>query len=267
MEKINFGILTAVVIAVLMTSVALALPSNRGIDKAKEMSPAITDEGLKASPEFVAELPESELTKIVFIRYAPGFQKDKPCNNDGVCDPEEKGWCGDCKGGGEEEPPTTTCYGFLADSKPSWNWIEDYYYTASELGTSSALAIGIWNEATSTTIFGNGLSGAGSWGSYDYKNSITFGSYPEEGVIAVTKIWFRGKNVYEYDILFDTDYFPNTGEPDLDTVVLHEFGHGAGLNDLYDATCTSEVMYGVYDGVDLDLGPGDTEGIQILYGI
>ena len=51
----------------------------------------------------------------------------------------------------------------------------------------------------------------------------------------------------------------------MDTVVLHEFGHAAGLDDLYNTACVSEVMYGIYDGVDLDLGPGDIAGIQILY--
>ncbi|MFQ6084545.1 MAG: matrixin family metalloprotease [Candidatus Aminicenantia bacterium] len=251
-------------------SIASALPSNKGIEKAKKVSPAIDESTgeLRAPPEFVAELPESKLTKVVFIRYAPGFQKDKPCNNDGVCDPDEKGWCGDCKGGGEEEPPTTVCYGFLANSKPRWNWIENYYYSDSGLGTLSASTVSNWESVPNTRdIFGSGTFGAFPWGVYDYKNSIIYGDYPEAGVIAVTATWFRGKNIYEYDILFDTDYFPGTGAIDLDTVVLHEFGHGGGLDDLDDPACVSEVMYGVYDGVDLDLGPGDTIGIQTLYGI
>jgi len=274
MKKVGLGILIAVLLTVLAVGVASALPTNRGIGRAKEASSAITDDGVKAPPEFVVQLPESKLTKIVFIRYAPGFQKDKSCNNDGVCDSEEKGWCADCKGGGEEEPPTTTCYGFLAGSKPRWNWVENYYYNDSGLETASAWAISVWNGTTSATIFGSGLSGAGAWGVYDYKNSISYGDYddtgmcptPEPCVIGVTSIWFRGKNIYEYDIMFDTDYFPGSSV-DLDTVVLHEFGHGGGLDDLYDEVCVTEVMFGIYDEVDLDLGPGDTVGIQTLYGI
>lgn len=248
MRKILLGILVGVVGVVLMVGVALAFSANKGV---------------KGPPEFVPQLSESKLTKIVFIRYAPGFQKDKPCNNNGVCDPNEKGWCSDCKNGGEE-PSETTCYGFLAGSKPSWNWVEDYYYSTSKLGTASEWATGVWNGATSATIFGSGFSGAGSWGIYDYKNSIVFDDYPDSNVIAVTAIWFRGKNIYEYDIMFDEDYFP--GSVDLDTVVLHEFGHGAGLDDLYDTACVTEVMHGVYDEVDLDLGQGDIIGIKKLYG-
>ena len=66
--------------------------------------------------------------------------------------------------------------------------------------------------------------------------------------------------------MLDVDYFPN-GSLDLDTVVLHEFGHAAGLNDLYDTTCQDEVMYWLYQGVRTVLGEGDTLGIQTLYGI
>jgi len=225
--------------------------------------------GMVAPPKFVPyQPPESQLTKIVFIRYAPGFQKDKSCDNDGVCDPDEKGWCSDCKGGEETTtttvPPTTTCYGFLSGSKPKWNWVEDYYYSDSRLGTTSASATATWDVATSATIFGSGIAETHSWGVYDNKNAITFGNYPEAGVIAVTAIWYRGKNIYEYDIMFDTDYFPDT--VDLDTVALHEFGHGAGLDDLYDVACEGNVMYWRYTGKKTTLGSGDEAGIQILYG-
>ena len=263
MKKIALGILIGVVGVVLTVSVASALP-----EKAKIASLAINDAGnVVAPPAFVSpfpsQLPESELTKIVFIRYAPGFAKDKPCNGDGVCDPNEGGWCSDCKGG---EEPTTACYAFLSGAKPKWNWVENYY-SPSELGTVSAWATKTWDDVTSATIFGSGFSGTYQWGVYDDKNAISYGEYPEAGVIAVTALWYRGKNIYEYDIMFDTDYFFPDSTIDLDTVALHEFGHAAGLNDLYDVACASEVMYGYYKGVKTTLGSGDTVGIQTLYGI
>lgn len=276
MKKIALGILIGVVTVVLTVGVALALP-----EKAKIASPAINDAGnvvappeedIVAPPSFVtpfpSQLPESELTKIVFIRYAPGFAKDKPCNSNGVCDPNEGGWCSDCKGG---EEPTTACYTFLSGAKPKWNWVEGYYYSTSELGTASAWATDLWNGVTSATIFGDGVSGTYPWGKYDYYNSISYDNYPEDGVLAVTAIWFRGKNIYEYDIMFDTDYpwGDATVDPtvfDLPTVTLHEFGHGAGLNDLYDAVCSGNVMYWQYTGVKGTLAEGDVTGIQTLYG-
>jgi hypothetical protein len=256
MNKIILGFLTGTILTALaLSGIAFALPQNQGTAKA---------------PDFVQQLPESQLNKIVFIRYAEGFGKEKVCDYDGVCDPDETGWCADCKNGGEEPPAEPTCYGFLSGAKPHWNWIENYYYSDAGLGASVDSAVSTW-EAVSGEIIGDGIAGSYPWGVYDLNNSISYGDYDDEGqcptsdpcVIGVTKIWYRGKNIYEYDILFDTDYFP--GAIDLDTVVLHEFGHAVGLDDLYNGECTSEVMYGTYDGVDLDLGLGDTAGIQTIY--
>ena len=272
MKKIGLGILFAAVAVILTAGIVFALPSNRGIDKAREVSPAIADEGLKAPPEFVAQLPENKLTKIVFIRYAPGFQKGKTCNNDGICDSDEKGWCADCKKEGDISE--TSCYGFLAGSKPRWNWTEDYIYNDGSLSGPFSDAVAIWENPVSGDIFGAGNSGSGyTWGVYDYVNSISSGDYPEEGVLAVTAIWFRGKNIYEYDIMFDTDYAwgdvtINPNVFDLPTVALHELGHGAGLGDLYDVACKDNVMYG-YISLGEEkriLVDGDIIGIQKLYG-
>lgn len=220
--------------------------------------------GINTPPEFVVNLPESKLTKVVFIRYASSFQKDKPCDYDGVCDPDERGWCSDCKGGGEEPPEEpTACYDFISGAKPKWNWVEDYYYSTADLGDSSVSAVTTWESATSGDIFGSGVAESYKWGVYDYINSISYGDYSDPNVIGVTAIWFRGKNIYEYDIMFDTDFFP--GDYDLPTVTLHEFGHAAGLGDLYDSVCMDEVMYGIYEGIKTDLRAGDISGIQKLY--
>ena len=239
----------------LIGGAASVIAANKGTQKAK------------GAPEFVMELSEKDLTKIVFIRYAPGFEKEKPCNNDGICDADERNWCSDCKST-IEEPTVAPCYDFLAKSKPRWNWLENYYYNDSALGSLSAIAVNTWENVPNTRdIFGNGLFGSYTWGVYDYNNSVSFANYPEEGVLGVTAIWFRGKNIYEYDIMYDTDYFP-TGSFDLPTAVLHEMGHAAGLGDLYDTTCIDNVMYGYLSPGQVKTTPigGDIIGLQTLYG-
>jgi len=248
------------IMAALLVGLAFALPSNQGIDIAKEKNPVIGDNGN-------VQLPEKELTKVVFIRYKPGKEPLATCGN-GICEPREN-WKNCPKDCPKETTTTTTipantCYGFLSGAKPKWNWVENYYYS-NGLGKVSAWATKTWDDATSATIFGSALPGAGQWGVYDNKNSITFGEYSDPNVIAVTALWFNKNIIYEYDIMFDTDYFPGT--TDLATVALHEFGHAAGLDDLYKDACDTEVMYGYYHGIDIDLGSGDLAGIHILYGV
>lgn len=209
---------------------------------------------------------EKDLHKVVFIRYAPG--KEPVCDDDGICEPREnwKKCPNDCPKGDEEPTPPpeeSTCYGFFSGAKPKWNQPENYYYEAG-LGGVSEWATDTWEAVTAGDIFGGSIPGYYAWGVYDYRNAISYGNYDDPNVIAVAAIWFQAKTIYEYDIMFDTNYFP--GEIDLDTVALHEFGHGAGLNDLYKSECQGEVMYGYYEGEKTVLGEGDIIGIQTLYG-
>jgi len=164
----------------------------------------------QGAPEFVPQLGEKDLQKVVFIRYAPDFHAARVCDYDGVCDADENPSCADCKKNGDDpEEPTNSCYTFLAGSKPKWNWVEDYTANDSGLLASSNSAVVTWESATSNEIFGQGIAGDAPWGVYDYTNTVLYGNYDDPNVIGVTAIWFRGKNIYEYDILYDTDYFPD----------------------------------------------------------
>ena len=228
MRKI-LGLLIGLILVLVAVGVVSAAQGNKG--------------GKAVTPPF-PQPAEKDLQKVVFIRYAPGKEP---------------------KGARPKPTPTpsTACYDFLSGSKPKWNWVEDYYSSTNDLERVSLWATRKWDAATSATIFGDGLSGSYPWGKYDLINSISYGNYSDPNVIAVTAIWFKGKSIYEYDIMFDTDYFPGT--TDLDTVALHEFGHGAGLDDLYNSVCQDEVMYGYYIGVKTTLDQGDITGIKTLY--
>jgi len=179
--------------------------------------------GKAVTPPF-PQPAEKDLQKVIFIRYKPGFQKEDRCDNDGICEKgENPGLCpNDCSKDKEEPTPTpetSVCYGFLSGAKPKWNQPEGYYYEVG-LGSVSEWATDTWEAAISGDIFGGGILGNYSWGIYDYRNAISYGDYSDPNVIAVTAIWFRAKTIYEYDILFDENYFP--GDIDLDTVVLHD---------------------------------------------
>jgi len=164
-------------------------------------------------------------------------------------------------------PTPSNCYGFLSGAQPRWTWTENLYY-ADGLAQVTNWATNEWDSLTSVDIFGEAALAQYPWGVYDGMNAVSFGDYQEANVIAVTAIWYLGNVIYEYDMMFDYDYFPNGQELfyDLETVALHEFGHAAGLGDLYTSPCSGEVMYGYYAGVKTDFGNGDLTGIQILYG-
>lgn len=107
-------------------------------------------------------------------------------------------------------------------------------------------------------------------------NTIVWGNYPTDGVIAVTILWYNRatKTIVEFDIVFDTDYrWGDAAEDpsvmDLQNIATHELGHGAGLGDVYQSVAYRETMYGYSDHgetIKRDLYIGDKTGITKLYG-
>ncbi|MGB9960248.1 MAG: matrixin family metalloprotease [Candidatus Bathyarchaeales archaeon] len=114
-------------------------------------------------------------------------------------------------------------------------------------------------------------------GKLDGANTIVWGNYPEQGVIAITIIWSSRvtKEILEFDMVLDTDFtWGNATEKgnavmDLQNIVTHELGHGLGLGDVYLTAANQETMYGYAaygETIKRSLYNGDMAGITKLYG-
>lgn len=136
----------------------------------------------------------------------------------------------------------------------------------------------IWDQQTGKELFGNTpvIDYSVYYGQQDYKNVISFGSYPNSGVIAVTSVWFNRKSgsIVEFDMLFNTYYTwgdatVNASSMDLQNIATHELGHAVGLNDIYNSGFSYVTMYGYSYNGDIDkrtLETPDIIGLQQMYG-
>ncbi|MDP2908140.1 MAG: matrixin family metalloprotease, partial [Nanoarchaeota archaeon] len=137
---------------------------------------------------------------------------------------------------------------------------------------------------TSKELFNNiyTVDSTAQYGVQNFKNAIAFGNYQQAGVIAVTSIWYTrvGKQIVEFDMLFDTDYTWGNADPnndgisdnslmDLQNIATHELGHGVGLNDIYSTSCNTVTMYGYSNYGDIakrSLEAPDVTGLRSMYG-
>ena len=116
-------------------------------------------------------------------------------------------------------------------------------------------------------------------GAFRGYNTISFGSYGNQNVIAVTTVWgyFGGKpsqrEILEAHILMN-DYYVwgdaalNPSVMDLQNIFTHELGHVAGMGDLYQSAAREETMFGYSSEGETkkrDLYKGDVTGITSLY--
>jgi len=116
----------------------------------------------------------------------------------------------------------------------------------------------------------------------DYINRIVWQDLGDSGVIAYNSFWFNRaeKKIVESDVVFNSDYdwsldcgdedceSAGSEKMDLQNIATHEFGHN-GLGDLYSPPTTALTMYGYSSEGEIDkrdLGTGDINGIQALYG-
>lgn len=213
------------------------------------------------------------LEKKVFIHYRQGFGRP--------ADLPAKG-----------KPKEPSCYGFLAKGA-YWKELPQDIILGENLpnGLSKQLvegavrdAFGEWDSHTGALLSRNyTFDPNASWDDEvsDGRNEVLFDSYSNNNVIAVTIIWgyFSGpiqtREILEFDILFN-NYFTwgdaqsDPGLMDVQNIATHELGHGLGLDDIYQTSCSLVTMYGYSSEGDIekrDLAPADITGIQKLYGI
>ena len=207
---------------------------------------------------------KDNLEKVTFIHYKDGKVK--------AVDPKAR-------------PGTTNCYKLMGVKWPSTNPFINYVINPENSGlntnfVTSAISTSAetWDSATSKELFSNtySIDSKAQYGVQDYENAIAFGDYSNGNVIAVTSVWYTriGKQIVEFDMLFNTDFAwgdatVDETKMDLQNIATHELGHSVGLADLYNA-CTQETMFGYSDygeTIKRDLNSGDIAGLQKIYGI
>lgn len=249
----KFGVLTIVFLLLLSVAASASMlipaadPAKENA-KAPEMSPVIGDDW--------------DLARIDFVHYAkpdspPG--KDKPT-----------------------KPSKDACYKLLG---VKWKALPASYVInpanpdgLTEEFVTSAIMTGAeaWDDVTSAELISGGIDYAAQYGVQDYVNAVVFGAYPEPNAIAVTSIWFtrRGKQIVEFDMIFNTNFAWGDGEAvpslmDLQNIATHEFGHGVGMDDIYTSECSEVTMYGYSNYGDIikrTLEQSDITGLQSMYG-
>ena len=182
----------------------------------------------------------------------------------------------------EEEPPKDNSYCEL------WGgWLDgtvDYYVNSNvNLVTggdpiaairSSAEA---WDIVTTDELFNCAGETAKSWYEEDFQNTVSRVKFIPQDTLAIAVMWYALDTmiIYEVDIVFNT--FHNWGigpvkrdkAYDIQNVATHEFGHPAGLDDLYDRIYDELSMYGYSsksETIKRSPEDGDKVGARGLYG-
>jgi len=190
------------------------------------------------------------------------------------------------------------CYAFITGSAIKWKVAENYLIDptnssgldASFVTSKIQEAVFAWDNETGSTIFGGEVFGAvdrASIGnSANGQNEWVFDTIDDPGVIAVTIVWGifsgppRNRELREWDMVFDDVDFDwgdagptnenalgNTAIMDFLNILVHEFGHAAGLGHPED-TCTEESMFRFAEEGETKkrtLFAGDIAGIKKLY--
>jgi len=215
------------------------------------------------SPQGEENSKAPDLEKIEFIHWKKGYGK-----------PE---WA--------KAPKAPSCYKFFSP-KVKWASLPVSYtinptnpqnLPESFIGKAVFDSAETWDAAATSKELMDGytIDNTAVYGDQNYKNAVTFGNYPTEGVIAVTTTWYNPatKRIVEFDMMFDTDWtwgdaLADSSKMDLQNIATHELGHGVGLADVYDTVCSEVTMYGYSDYGEIKkrtLEQPDITGLLGLY--
>ena len=148
-----------------------------------------------------------------------------------------------------------------------------YGLSSSGVVTTITASAETWDDETNFEVFVYGGTTSRSAGRRDGYNVVSWGSYYSSRAIAVTYIWYRGSRIIETDTKMNTYYrwslSGEAGKMDVQDIMTHEFGHWAGLDDLYDSADYWLTMYGragYGETYKQTLGKGDILGLEAWYG-
>jgi len=154
-------------------------------------------------------------------------------------------------------------------------WINpknNYGFSASAVVTTITTSAETWDKQTAYAVFSYQGTISLSAGKRDNYNVVAWGGY-QAGVIAVTYIWYSGSQILETDtrmnIVYKWSLSGEAGKMDVQNIMTHEFGHWAGLADLYGDVDYWLTMYGYANYGETykrTLGLGDINGLEAWYG-
>jgi len=154
-------------------------------------------------------------------------------------------------------------------------WINpknNYGFSVSAVVTTITTSAETWDKETAAAVFSYQGTTSLSAGKRDNYNVVAWGGY-QAGVIAVTYIWYSGSQILETDtkmnIVYKWSLLGEAGKMDVQNIMTHEFGHWAGLADLYNDVDYWLTMYGYADYGETykrTLGLGDISGLEAWYG-
>lgn len=174
--------------------------------------------------------------------------------------------------------PYTYTVGYSTDGR-TWPSLPVTYLinenTPDVVGEGAAIqaAFATWNSAGSNfrLAYGGTTTTSGYPTTYDGHNDIYFTTDPDfpTGPLAMNSYWMSGSTILESDITFADSYSwaigAVVGRYDIETIALHELGHGVGLDDQYGDM--SEAMgAGQSNSTRRTLSPYDAAGAIHLYG-